>query len=151
MSYTGTAMECVRWLSNQPDGALFKVARHRPRRSLTANAYYWALLNRLAATLRMPDSEVHGRMLRDYGVCDVFTVREDVPLEGYFRYFDVIGTGALNGRAYKHVKVYKGSSAMNSAEFSRLLEGLRGECEAQGVQAMTPAEIAALPFVEGET
>lgn len=46
------------------------------------------------------------------------------------------------------VRVMKGSSQMDSAEFSRLVNGMREECESQGIPVMTPAEIAALRFVE---
>ena len=56
--------------------------------------------------------------------------------------------GHLNGRDYKHVRIYKRSSRMDSAEFARLLDGMVQECEQQGVQTLTPAEIAELDFVE---
>jgi hypothetical protein len=89
-------------------------------------------------------------MLREYGVHDVFTVREDVPIADYYEYFDVIGTGTLNGRKYKHVRVYKGSSKMDTAEFTRLINGMRDECILQGIDVKTPTEIAAMKYVRGE-
>lgn len=140
----------IQWLLEQPQDRTFEVREVRKRRSLTQNAYYWVLLNKLAAKLGMGDAEVHLNMLRDYGVCDVFSVREDVPFESYFKYCEKIGSGTANGRRFNHVKVYKGSSQMDSAEFTRLLHGLIEECEAQGIPTMTPAEADALTFVEGE-
>lgn len=146
----GTALECIAWLASQEPTKEFDVSEHvtKRRRSLTQNAYYWVMLNKLAARLRMPDSEVHMNMLREYGVCEVFSVRDDVPIEGYFRYYDVIGHGYVNGRRFKHVKVYKGSSQMSSAEFTRLIDGMREECELQGIDVMTPQEIAKMKWVE---
>lgn len=138
----GTPQRIIEWLFDQPRDALFEVKERKDARSLAQNAYYWSLLGQLAGKLRMPNSEVHRHMLREYGVADVFTVREDVPLGGYFRYFDVIGHGTMNGRDYSHVRVYKGSSEMDSAEFSRLLDGMRQECEAQGIVTLTPEEQA---------
>ena len=148
----GTALECIAWLASQEPTKEFDVSEHttKRRRSLTQNAYYWVMLNRLAAKLRIPDSEVHRNMLREYGVCEVFSVRDDVPISGYFRYYDVIGHGYVNGRRFKHVKVYKGSSQMDSAEFTRLIDGMREECGLQGIDVMTPQEIARMRFVEPE-
>lgn len=149
----GTAIEVTRWVEEQAAergaDALFEVKPRTKARSLTQNAYYWSMLNDLARVLRMPDSEVHGRMLRDYGASVDFSVRADVPVEGYFRYFDIVGYGFIDGAWYRTVRAYKGSSEMDSAEFSRLIDGMRQECEAQGIAVMTPAEIARLRFVEG--
>lgn len=144
----GTAKECITYLLDQDQEKAFEVKESRARRSLTANSYYWVLLNKLAGKMRLSDSEVHRWMLRDYGQADVFSVKAEVPVEQYFKYFDVIGTGELNGTAYRHVRAYKGSSKMDSQEFSRLLDGMRYECEQQGIEVMTPQEIAALEYVE---
>ena len=146
----GTALECIQWLASQDPNGMYEVteAKKKRRRSLTQNAYYWVMLNKLAAKLRMSDSELHKNMLREYGVCDVFSILDNIPIEGYFRYYDVIGHGYVNGRRFKHVKVYKGSSHMNSAEFSRLIDGMREECVLQGIDVATPREIAEMRWVE---
>jgi hypothetical protein len=146
----GTALECIQWLASQDPNSQYEVceAKNRRKRSLTQNAYYWVMLNKLAAKLRMSDSELHKNMLREYGVYDVFSILDNIPIDGYFRYYDVIGHGYVNGRRFKHVKVYKGASHMSSAEFSRLIDGMREECVIQGIDVMTPSEIAEMRFVE---
>ena len=146
----GTALECIQWLASQESTKLFEVSEEtsKKKRSLTQNAYYWVMLNKLSAKLRMPDSELHKNMLRDYGVCDVFSILDSIPIDGYFKYYDVIGHGYVNGRRFKHVKVYKGSSQMSSAEFARLIDGMREECVLQGIDVMTPQEIADMRWVE---
>lgn len=144
----GTILECVAWLSGQDPDKRYEVKEVRRRRSLTQNAYYWVMLNKLANKLRMSDSEVHRHMLREYGSCDVFSIREDVPIASYFKYYEIIGTGVANGHKFKHVRVYKGSSQMNSAEFSRLIDGMRQECQMQGIDVATPQEIASMGWVE---
>lgn len=146
----GTALECISWLASQEPMKRFEVTEEgsKKKRSLTQNAYYWVMLNKLAAKLRMPDSEVHMNMLRDYGVHDVFSILEDVPIDGYFKYYDIIGTGVANGKRFKHVRVYKGSSQMNSQEFSRLIDGMREECVLQGIDVATPQEIADMRWIE---
>lgn len=159
MRYVGDLRECIRRLeawqaehdaAGREDGLLFEVRTWKRKRSLTQNAYYWALLNRLGEALGYPSDELHGHMLRSYGPCDVFTVRADVPLASYFRYYDVVGRGSADGVEYRHVRAFKGSSEMDRAEFGRLLDGAIQECRQQGIETMTPQEAARLRWIEGE-
>lgn len=146
----GNVFQCIAWLSSQDSTKEFEVNEVKPKRSLTQNAYYWAMLNKLARKLRMPDSEVHLNMLREYGVCEVVSLRADVPPADFFDYWDEIGVDFLDGEERRVLKIYKGSSRMDSSEFSCLIEGMREECELQGIDVMTPDEIASMRFVEPE-
>lgn len=148
MSFTGTPQEVIQWLFAQDRGKTFSVKEVRKRRSLTQNAYYWVLNEKLSKALRMSRDETHFHLLRSYAPCEVMTVLERVPLDDYFKYCEVFAHGTMNGKEYKHVRIYKGSSKMDSAEFARLLDGTIQECQQQGIQTMTPREIAMLDFVE---
>lgn len=147
---TGNPQRCMAYLAQADPERRYAVREVKPKRSLTANAYYWAMLNKLARALGMPDSEVHERMLDEYGVCDVFTIDGCVPLSAYFDHYRIISeyVDGETGRRKRIVKALVGSSKMDSAEFSRLVNGMREECEGQGIDVLTPAEIAALRFVE---
>lgn len=142
----GSPIECIQFLTRCDQSKRYEVKERRSRRSLTQNAYYWVMLNKLASALGYGDGEVHLNMLREYGTSDVFMVSGKVPLGDYFKYYDVLGRV---GEAIE-VKVYKGSSQMDSREFARLIDGMREECEAQGIDVMTPEEISRLGFVEPE-
>jgi len=146
--FTGTPREVTRWLMEQDPSKRFTCKEWREGRSKSANAYYWVLVTKLSQTLGISKDEVHGQMLRQYGVCDVFTVLKTVPLEQYARYFDVFGHGVMKGREYKHVRIWKGSSEMDSGEFSNLLKGIIYECEQQGIETLTPRELAELPWID---
>lgn len=146
--FTGKPHEVVQWLMSQDRDKTFIVKERKEKRSLTQNAYYWTLNAKLADKLRIPRDEVHYMMLKRCAPCEVMTVLKKVPLQDYFKYAEVFAEGTLNGKEYNHVKIYKGSSHMDSAEFARLLDGIIEECEAQGIQTMTPAEIAKLKFIE---
>ncbi len=118
----------------------YELKEVRKRRSLTQNAYYWTLLGKLASKLGMPNSEVHMHMLREWGSSECFELSFEVEPSDWFRYFDVLyetATGLV-------VRAYRGSSEMDTAEFTRLIGGMREECEAQGLEVMTPQEIAAM-------
>ena len=146
--YVGNAREIINWLLSQDKDETFVIKTRKKRRSLTQNAYYWVLNDKLASALRMGRDELHRQLIRRYAPCEVVTVLKNVPVDDYFRYADVFGSGTLNGRDYNHVRIYKGSSQMNSAEFARLLDGVRDECEHQGIQTLTPSEIAQLDYIE---
>lgn len=146
----GTPFECIRWLSEQPQDERYEVKQVRKRRSLTANAYYWVMLNKLARKLQLPDSEVHMNMLREYGTCEVFSLSMAVNPDEWFRYWDALMTDWDGSEERQVIKVYKGSSSMDSAEFAHLVNGMRDECEAQGLDVMTPSELASLRFIEGK-
>ena len=146
----GTPNECIVYLAECDPEKRYEVKEVKRKRSLTQNAYYWAMLNKLARKLRVPDSELHKNMLEDYGQCEVFSLSLNVPLSDYFKYYNVLSLDYEGGEERKIVKVYKGSSRMNSAEFTHLINGMREECEAQGIDVMTPEEIARMRFVEPE-
>lgn len=146
----GSPLECIAHLTGCDPEKRYEVKEVKRRRSMTQNAYYWAMLNKLARKLRMSDSEVHKNMLRDYGRCEIMSLSLSVPVDDYFKYYDIVGVDYEGGEERRIVKVYKGSSRMDSSEFSCLIEGMREECETQGIEVMTPEEIARLRFMEPE-
>lgn len=145
----GNAKAIIQWLFDQQDAEkLYEIKEKKSKRSLTANAYYWSLLNQLASVMRLSSEEVHFMMLKRYGVCEVVSVRSDIKVDGYFKYFDVIGKSDLDGKEFTHYKIFKGSSEMDSKEFSVLLDGLISECEEVGIPTLTPDEVAKLKYIE---
>ena len=145
----GNAKAIIQWLFDQQDAEkLYEIKEKKSKRSLTANAYYWSLLNQLASVMRTSSEEVHFMMLKRYGVCEVVSVRSDINVKGYFKYFDIIGQSDLDGKEFCHYKIYKRSSEMDSKEFSVLLDGLISECEEVGIPVLTPDEVAKLRFIE---
>jgi len=133
MRVRGDRQAVAAWLFGQPADAVIEARVVKRPRSLGQNALYWELLGQLAHVLRMGHDELHRRLIDDYGAYAVVSVREDVPLGQFFRYYRVVGEGEANGQRFLHVRVHKGSSEMDTAEFSRLLDGLVSECEAQGI------------------
>ena len=149
--FTGTKQQLLAWAAGLPeDGKVYEVKEYKQhkRRTLTQNAYYWQLLNKLARTLGMGEHETHLHMLREYGVATLVEVRADVPLKSYFKYFDRLITYDTDEGQYVSVKAYKRSSQMNKAEFSQLLQGMIEECEIQGIDTRTPAEVASMKWIE---
>lgn len=145
----GNAKAIIQWLFDQQDAEkLYEIKEKKSKRSLTANAYYWSLLNQLASVMRTSSDEAHFLMLQRYGQYEVISVRSDIDLQGYFKYYKEIGHGTVQGKDFCHYKIYKRSSEMDSKEFSILLDGLISECEEQGIPVLTPDEVAKLKYIE---
>ena len=147
MSFTGNLESCIRWLEEQPDG-IYEVKRKRKRRTLTQNGYYWQMVGDVSDATGVPVEDIHAENIRRHAHHEVFTVLVEVPIEDYVPYFEVIGTGWMGGKLYKHVRIFRRSSEMDSAEFSRLIDGMREECANLGIPCMTREEIARLRFAE---
>lgn len=143
----GNAKALIQWLCDQDSEKIFEIKEKKPKRSLTANAYYWSLVNQLAAAMRASADECHFMMLKRYGQYEVISVLSDINLKGYFKYYKEIGHGTVQGKDFTHYKIYKGSSQMNSKEFSVLLDGVISECEQVGIPTLTPGEVAKLKFI----
>ena len=149
MKMIGNARTIIKWLFEQDENKKFEIKELKPKRSLTANAYYWALLNQLANVLRFDNQKLHFMMLQRYGQYEVVSVLSSIEVKEYFRYYEPIGHGVINNKEFTHYKVYKGSSEMNSKEFSILLDGLVSECNEQNIATLTKDEREQLHFIEG--
>ena len=141
---TGTPEECIRWLFRQDRDKLFDIKEHRQKRSLSANAYLWVLIGKIADVLRADKDEIYLEMLKRYGQREMVSVRADVDVSGYFKYFEERGTSTLNGKEFKHYFVFRGSSDYDSREMSVLIDGVISEAKDLEIETLPPAEVARL-------
>ena len=144
----GNAEKIIQWLFQQDREKIFEIKEKKAKRTLTQNAYYWVLLHELAKALKIDNDTAHKMMLERYGVYEVISVQSGIDLTGYFKYFDEIGSGTVNGKQFTHYKIFKGSSQMDSKEFAVLLDGLISDCEELGIPTLTPDEVAKLKYIE---
>ena len=82
----GNTKAIIEWLFEQDTTKKFEIKELKPKRSLTANAYYWSLLNQLANVLRFDNQKLHFMMLQRYGQYEVVSVLSSIDVKGYFRY-----------------------------------------------------------------
>lgn len=121
-----------------------EIKEHKNKRSLNANSYAWALINKLGNKLRMSKDDIYIMMLERYGQSEVVSVRSDIDVKGYFQYFKEIGRGFVQGKEFTHYKVFKGSSQYDTKEMSILIDGIVSECQDLGIETMTPDELERL-------
>ena len=146
----GTPETLVRFLFNQNKEKLFEIKEHKEKRTLTQNAYMWSLINEIANKMRLSKEDTYIKMLKDYSQSMLVTIRADINVAKFFKYYDEVRTTKINNVDFKIYKVYEGSSQMNKQEFSILLDGVRQEAEQLGISTLTSEEISKLRWVENE-
>lgn len=137
-----------------PDKYEVEVKKIKTKRGLTANAYYWVLVEQMAKLLTTSKQEVHELMIQRYGAfkTDGNGERYIFPLEpgkdpkGIAPYTMRITERELNGKPAVFYAVLKGSSEMDSSEFNALIQGCRSEAAEMGIQVLTEKEIAELEY-----
>ena len=140
----GTIEQIIQYLFIQDKTKRFEVKEYKKKRSINANNYFWELTTELANVLRMDKEEVYFRLLQKYGQSEMVSVVADIDVKPYFKYYSEAGESVLNGKTFKHYKVYKGTSEMDSKEMWILTDGLINECEIQNIPTKPKEEIASL-------
>lgn len=129
------------------DKLSLEIKPYKRKRSLDANAYYWVLLTKLAKILRTSNDELHNILLSKYGVMEMVsgrTVKVVLPdtdeankRAAEYQAYHLRPTSDVrlgnDGLMYRTYIMMRGSSTYDTAEMSRLIEGLIGECQDIGM------------------
>ena len=127
-----------------------KATKYRQKRSLDANAYAWVLMDRLAAKLRIPKTEIYRSFVKEIGgnsetVC-VLERAADRLMDGWTRN----GIGWLAEKIPSKIEgcvnviLYYGSSVYDTHQMSRLIDLIVQECKENGIETMTERELSLL-------
>lgn len=130
--------------------------RHKDKRSLDANAYYWVLLTKLARVHGWSNDEAHNRMLRRYGqlerldgqliaipLPDTEKTEADVLCKVEYHLKPTPKVTMMKGELYRVYIMLRGSSTYNTEEMARLISGLIQDCRDSDIpesEIMTPFE-----------
>lgn len=126
-----------------------KIDKYREKRSLNANAYAWQLIGKIGDATRLSKEEVYLRMLKEYGQSDLVSVLSHIPVEHYFKYYEEAGESTLNGKLFKHYRVYKGSSEFDTREMSIFIDGIISVAKDMGIPTETPDQILKMKSLWG--
>lgn len=121
-----------------------KIDKWRNKRSLNANNYCWYLLTEMGNVLRTSKDDLYLVMLKRYGQSEIISVLSHIPIREYVKYCEEAGESTLNGKLFKHYKVYKGSSEFDTREMSIFLDGIVSEAKDLGIQTGTERELSLL-------
>lgn len=125
-----------------------EIKKHRKKRSLNANNYLWQLCGKLAEKIGCGDLDVYRQHILNAGVCRPVEVNEAAAntlvtswsSHGIGWLAERLDYGAHEGFVLFHL--YYGSSTYDTKQMSRLLDSVIEDCKEQGIQTLTPNEIA---------
>lgn len=140
----GKPLDLINWLYNQEKDKIYEIKEYKQKRSLNANAYMWVLINEIANKVRLSKEEVYLNMLKSYGQSTIISLLSSIDYNGFFKYYEVIGSSVLNNKEFLHIRVYKGSSEYNTLEMSILIDGVVQECTNLGIATISDDEIERL-------
>lgn len=123
------------------------IKEYRKKRSLDANAFYWATISQLAEVLQVSNPFLHNLMLRRYGQAEEYdgglvyvllpdddeSARKADEAETYHLKPTSNLRQGKDGKLYRAYILLRGSSTYDSKEMSRLIDGLVSECKETGV------------------
>ena len=149
-------------VSSLEDGKTYivEIKKKTVKRSLTANAYYWTLVEKMAKGNKISTAYQHNLLLRRYGELEkmdgnliTIQIPEIAENENYADENETIHLKptsqikvSKNGTVYRTYLLLKGSHTFDNVQMHRLIEGTRDEAEQMGIEVLTPEEMARLKY-----
>ena len=136
----------------KPEEYELTISKIKKKRSNDANAYYWKLVDKLASALGSTKKEIHSQLLGDYGTIKTDDNGEIVTLllksgtdpQDFAEYTTYLATYPVGEEEYICYGVCKGSSDMDTVEFSKLLDGAIYEARELGLEVLSDIELKRL-------
>lgn len=143
----GTVKELIPKMLNLPEDKEYELKEYKEKRTLNQNSYYWKLLNELSNKLKIPSTELHFELIKKSCPFEEYLVPYEASLRG-IEYYIEKGKIERNGKLFKTIRVYVGSSRLETVEFGILLDNLIEECKLQNIETMTESELAKMRSLE---
>lgn len=119
-----------------------EVKKHRNKRRINANNYAWELITQIGDMLRKSKDEVYVEILKKYGQSQMISVYDYIDVSKFVKYYEEAGESKLNGKLFKHYKVYTGTSEYDTKEMSIFVDGVVQDAKELGIVTDTPEQIA---------
>ena len=123
----------------------YELKPYKAKRSLSANAYCWALLDKLAEKLKNTPEEIYKIAISHVGVFEELEFASKEAMERFKRIWRTNGTGWLTKTiGEKTVLAYYGSSTYDTQQMARLIDYIQDECKEQGIEVRPQWEVDAM-------
>lgn len=127
-----------------------EIKKHRNRRSLSANAYFHVLVNKIAAERGGSVEAAKESLVIEYGALATdddgvtvgFKLPASVDVSTIYPYVKCFDTREENGKLFNCYLVYKQTHLMDSKEMARLIDGAIEVAHELGIETDTPDQIA---------
>lgn len=120
-----------------------EIDKHREKRSLNANAYFWKLCDQIAKKIESDKDSIYKLQLSRYGVfvdCQIWTQAVE-EFKRQFRYVEEFDDGYGETQL---IRCYLGSSKYNTKEMSDLINGTVNDAQDLGIETWNQDEIDSL-------
>lgn len=124
------------------------IGNYTAHRSLSANAYAWVLISKLAKALGESKEQVYRELIRSVDDASETILVADKQLRKFVKEWQSHGLGwqvefyESKFTGYTVCKLYAGSSEFDAAQMMQFLNIIKQECIAQDIPVETPGEIA---------
>jgi hypothetical protein len=124
-----------------------EIKQHRKKRSLSANAYCWVLVDKIAARSGVDKTSVYRETIRNIGGVSDIVCCQDRAVEALRSGWQAHGVGWITEtmpsklEGCTNVILYYGSSTYDTAQMSRLIDLLVIEAKELGIETATPQEL----------
>ena len=122
----------------------------REKRTLTANAYAWCLIDKIAAKRRMSKVEVYRNAIRDIGGVSNLVCIQNRAVEELKTTWSAFGIGwqaeelDSNIPGWTNVLLYKGSSVYDREQMAALIDSLVQDAKSIGIETKPQEDIDSL-------
>lgn len=118
---------------------------YKAKRSLSANAYCWVLLDKLAEKLKNTPEEIYKIAISHVGVFEELEFTSKEAMERFKRIWHQNGLGWLTKTIDDTtVLAYYGSSTYDTKQMARLIDYIQDECKEQGIEVRPQWEVDAM-------
>ena len=117
----------------------YELKRVTKKRSLSANGYAWALMDEIAAALRITKEEVYRKAINDVGVFTEMRFKDAEAARRFKPIWQANGMGWLTKTIDDTtVYAYYGSSSYDTAEMARLIDYIVDEAKRLHIETLPP-------------
>lgn len=123
----------------------YELKPHKEKRSLSANAYAWVLMDKLAEKLHTTKEMIYRQAIDHVGVFEEIKVNSPEAGKRFKRIWQQNGLGWLTKTIDETtILAYYGSSTYNTSQMARLIDFVQEECISQGIEVRPQWEVDAM-------
>lgn len=133
-----------------------RITPHKAKRSLSANAYAWVLIDKLSEALHKSSVEVYREAVKDIGGVSEYVCIRSEASPTMKKIWESKGIGwmveELDSKidGCVNLKLTYGSSEYNTKQMSLLIDHLIQDCQSVGIETATPEQLKILLAQWGE-
>lgn len=145
----GKGQDIIQWLFTQDREKVYEIKEHKEKRSLTANAYAWVLIGKIADVVGNTKEEVYKEYIKNKGIYRIVTIDEKAA-STFIKVWQEQGLGWLCETSTTKIAglvdviAYYGTSSYNSKQMANFIDYIVQEAKDLGVETLPPAEIEKL-------